>query len=287
MGGSSASDTQTVKTEPWSGAQPYLQSAMDIAGNLAQTPTPNYPYQTTAPLNELQANSLAAKANYGINATAPLIAGYQSGAQRMMSADDVANNPNVQGMLGVNERLVNRNLNENVLPMLGDQAVQAGQYGGSGHGVAQGIAMRGTQEALANANAQTLLTSYGQGLGAQAQALGQSGNTLGLGFIPSQTGAEVGGTMQAQDQALRDEAYNRWMYPYQEPWDRLERAMGTIGQASGMGGTTTSPNPNQGNQFVSGLGGAMTGAKIGSAIAPGYGTAAGAAIGGISGLLMG
>jgi len=282
MGGSSASDIQTIKTEPWGPAQPYLQSAMEIAGNLAQTPTPAYQGQRYAPLNELQANSLAAKANYGINATAPQIAGYQSGAQRMMNADDVANNSNVQGMLGVNQQLLNRNLQEQILPNLGDQAVQAGQYGGSGHGVASGIAARGTQEALANANASTMLDAYGKGLGAQSNALGQANNTLGLGFIPSLTGAEVGQTMQQQDQQYLDQAYQQYMHPYEEPWQRLNRAMGTILPAAGLGGTQTQPNPNQGNTAAGMLGGAMTGAKIGSAIAPGIGTA----IGGIGGSLL-
>jgi len=280
---SGSGSTQTITTEPWAPARPYLQSAMEIAGNLAQTPTPAYTGQRYSPLNELQANSMAAKANYGINATAPQIAGYQSGAQRMMNADDVANNSNVQGMLGVNQRLLNRNLQEQILPNLGDQAVQAGQYGGSGHGVASGIAARGTQEALANANASTMLDAYGKGLGAQSNALGQAGGTLGLGFIPSTTGMEVGQTMQQQNQQFLDRAYQQYMHPYEEPWERLQRAMGVITPAAGLGASETRPNPNQGNSMAGMLGGAMTGAKLGTAIAPGIGTA----IGGIAGGLFG
>jgi len=282
---SGSGSTQTITTKPWDKAQPYLESAMDIAGNLAQTPTPAYPYQQTAPMNALQHNALAAKANYGINATAPLIAGYQSGAQRMMNADDVANNANVQGMLGVNQRLLNRNLQEQILPNLGDQAVQAGQYGGSGHGVASGIAARGTQEALANANASTMLDAYGKGLGAQSNALGQAGGTLGLGFIPSSTGAEVGQTMQQQDQMQRDEAYQRYMHPYNEPWERLQRAMGVIQPAAGLGSQQTGPNPNQSNPMAGALGGASSGFALGNAMFPGVGGLVGTGLGGLLGVL--
>jgi len=188
-------------------------------------------------------------------------------------------------MLGVNQRMLNRNLQENILPSLGDQSIQAGQYGGSGHGVATGIAARGTQEALANANASTMMGAYGQGLGAQAQALGQAGNTLGLGFIPSQTGAEVGGTMQAQDQQFRDEAYQRFMHPYNEPWERLNRAMGVLQPAAGLGNQQTMPNPNQSNPIAGAMGGAMTGASIGSVV-PGIGTGIGAIGGGLLGLFQ-
>ena len=43
----------------------------------------------------------------------------------------------------------------------------SGQLGSSRQGIAEGLAARGTQEALANANAQTMMDAYGKGLGAQ------------------------------------------------------------------------------------------------------------------------
>lgn len=285
MGGASGSDTQTIKTEPWSKAQPYLESAMSIAGNLAQTPVPNYPYQRSSPMNALQQNALASKANYGINAAAPMIANTQSAWSRALNADDVANNPLVQGQLQVNQNLLNRNLQENILPSLGDQAIRAGGYGGSGQGVAEGIAARGTQEALANQNATTMLQAYGQGLGAQSNAMGQSQNQLGLGFIPSATGMEVGQTMRAEDQKLMDEAYQRFMHPYEGPWTRLNRAMGVIQPAAGLGSQQTSPNPNQSNPLAGALGGAAVGYDLLPALMGSMTGPTGALVGGGLGLL--
>ena len=53
------------------------------------------------------------------------------------------------------------------------------RLGSSRHGMMQGKAIGDTMAGLANTNASTMLNAYGQGLGAQQGALGQTGQMLG------------------------------------------------------------------------------------------------------------
>ena len=50
--------------------------------------------------------------------------------------------------IGVLQNLLNQNLQENLLPGISQTANAAGQLGGARQGVAQGLAIRGTQQAL-------------------------------------------------------------------------------------------------------------------------------------------
>lgn len=93
--------------------------------------------------------------------------------------------------VGAVQNLLNRNLSENLLPQLAQGANAAGQLGGARQGIGQGIALRGTSEALANTSAdiyaQDLLRrqSAAQAQGALSQgALGQLPMALNLGLSP-------------------------------------------------------------------------------------------------------
>lgn len=84
--------------------------------------------------------------------------------------------------------LLNRNLSENLLPQIGSQAQMAGGFGGGRQGIAQGVALRGTQEALASGAtdimAQDLLRRQ-QAAGAYS-GLQAQGASAGLGYLPQQ-----------------------------------------------------------------------------------------------------
>jgi len=78
------------------------------------------------------------------------------------------------------QNLLNRNLSENLLPQISQSANAAGQLGGSRQGVAQGIAMRGTQEALYNGAGGFLQQDLARRQAAAGQQAGiQSGAALG------------------------------------------------------------------------------------------------------------
>lgn len=93
-----------------------------------------------------------------------------------------------QQQIGAVQSLLNRNLTENLLPAIGSQAQLTGGFGGGRQGVAEGIALRGTQEALSNTSADILSQDLlRRQQAAQAQgALSSAGAQAGLSFLPQQ-----------------------------------------------------------------------------------------------------
>jgi len=95
-------------------------------------------------------------------------------------------NPYTQNVTDQMAKLGARNLSENLLPAVSDQFVRAGQFGGSRMGEFGSRALRDTQEAVLNQQAQALQSGYGQALGAsqadlarQAQLAGTAGSIAG------------------------------------------------------------------------------------------------------------
>lgn len=134
-------------------------------------------YQNVAPAYNQAANAVGASAGAQAGAAGTALGNYNF----LSNAADVSNNPYVQGQIGANERSVMKNFMESALPQVNQGAQQVNALGSSRHGMMQGQAMGDAAESLANTNASTMLSAYGQGLGAQQGALGQLGN-LQAGF---------------------------------------------------------------------------------------------------------
>jgi hypothetical protein len=221
---------------------------------MGQTPTPYFPgmgYVPPSALTQLgvqgmQDVGMLSHGNYGF----------------LSKAADVANNPYVQDMLRVNREEVEQNL----MPTAVGHAGGLGMLGSSADALMRGRVAEG----LSRTNAQTLLGAYGQGLGAQQGALGQTGALMNAYQMPGQV---VEGYQQ---RALQD-AMARFGYQYQEPWQRMAQtgqAMGllaplgvnnTSGQNMGM---SVSQNPN----YQSGVGAMAQGAIGGGLMGYGMGT---------------
>lgn len=225
---------------------------------LAQTPMEMFPGQTYAGQDPLQAEALGMREQYarGLGGMVdPAMAAWQS----TLSAPDVASNPYVQGMLEQQQRLAGRNLQENILPSIQSGAIGAGQLGSSRQGVAEGLAARGTQEALLNQAADTQMNAYLAGLGQQQFGLGATPGMIGLGQMPADILSGVGGERRVEEQLAIDEAMRRHQFEQEEPWQRYERFAGTYFPAtSGYGETTTkqsqTPSAFQVGSQLAGLG---------------------------------
>jgi len=74
--------------------------------------------------------------------------------------------------------------------------------------------------------------------------------------------ADVGGVRQGQGQAQLSDLVNRWNFAQNQPQNQLNAFMGNVG--GGYGGTTSSTVPYYSNMGAGILGGAATGAGIGS-----------------------
>ena len=92
----------------------------------------------------------------------------------------------------------------------------------------------------------------------------------------------MGANHQNFQQALLDSAYQQWLEKQNDPYRKLDIYSALIGSAPRQ--SSTSSSGGRSNPFTSALGGAATGASLGSAI-PVIGTGIGAAIGGGLGLL--
>lgn len=182
------------------------------------------------------------------------------------------------------------------LNRIGDQARSAGAFGGSRQGIAEGTAIgeaaRSAGELSANLRSQAfntgaalMQTDQGRALQAQLanQAAGLQGQQLGLSAAGqlqniasgAQTARQqdaailesIGSAKQAQQQALLDEAYNRWLEARNYPIEMLNLRLGaTTATPYSTTQTTTGTRTGGGSSsnFLSGLGAA---ASIGSSLA--------------------
>ena len=263
MGGKSSGGggDQQVQTEavPWSGAQPHLQNIMSSAGSLYSQGGPGYyPGQTFAGRDPLSDQAQNLRLNYATNSMPGQIYDAQRAQSFALNSPDAANNPYVQNMMQSNQYMANRNLSENLLPQIAGGAVASGQMGGSRQGIAEGLAMRGTQEALANANAGMMLDAYGKGLGAQSNALQMAPQTMGMGLQPMDIMSGVGAYNTGIDTQALDSDMQRWNYNQNLPWDTLGKYSSIVSGNNQWGQNQTSEGGGS-SPLAGALGGAATG----------------------------
>jgi hypothetical protein len=251
-------------------------SALNAAGGPGY-----YPGQTFAGRDPLSDQAQNLKLNYATSSMPGQIYDAQRAQSFALNSPDAANNPYVQNMMQSNQFMANRNLSENLLPQIAGGAVASGQMGGSRQGIAEGLAMRGTQEALANANAQTMMDAYGKGLGAQQGALALAPQTMGMGMQPMDVMGQVGQYNQGIDQQALSADMDRWNYNQQAPYDALN-FYNNIVQGNNAWGSSTTAEGGGSSPIAGALGGGLLGASAASTpfFASGGGAALGTAMGG-------
>lgn len=97
--------------------------------------------------------------------------------------------PYQQGVLDVIAKQGARNLQENILPNVSDAFIRAGQFGSSRMGEFGSRAVRDTQEAILNAQAQAAQQGYGQALAASQADLARQAQLAGT--VGSISGADL------------------------------------------------------------------------------------------------
>ena len=310
----------TSTTGPWGPISGYLQQLAGDVSGMGNRSTPYFPGQGyVSPSSATQqgvnmgmsampyyqgAASQAAGASPTFNTSANMAMGAiptQQGINNvslgnygfLSNAADVANNPYVQGQLGANQRQVTQALNEQWLPQINSGAQEVNALGSTRHGVAQAQGIERAANQLANTNASTMLGAYGQGLTAQQNALGQTGNVLANQLAPAQAagyagqqqlagagaqgqaagylgqGAEsalgYGQNVEGYQQQALDDAINRFNYQYEEPWQRAQNVGNLIGNLFGNYGTTTSSQTGTSQQAQNQTGRSSGfGAKVGT-----------------------
>lgn len=169
-------------------------------------------------------------------------------------------NPYLGGIADDITRRTTNNLTRNILPQIGRNSVAAGGYGGSRQGIAEGLAMSETSDALAGQLANLYGTQFNsdRNYGLQSDALdlnvynanqgwtrqGQQDQINLLGNLLGWNQNAIGNATTAQNTPM-----NYW-----------QQFGNTGAQLGGLGGTNS--QNMQGNPYLSAIGGAMTGYNL-------------------------
>lgn len=268
MGGG-GQNTTTQKSDPWVGQQPYLQDIFSQAQKQYQQPGPQYfPGQTLAPPTPQtqQAQQMAQQA-----ATGPMQnlanAGAWGSNYALTTAVDPSSNPFFQSAVQGAIRPAVQAFTDagGPLSQIRNDAVSAGQYGGTRQGIGEGIATSRLQQQVLDTAAGMGNTAYNEGLTAQGRALAFLPQTQQAVMAPATTLDTVGQQVQQQQQSAINDAIARWNYQQTLPQQKLSQFQNIVQGQYGGQATTTAPTP-RGNPIMGGLGGALGGVALATAI---------------------
>lgn len=199
----------------------------------------------------------------GATSIGGMVSPFQESWQRNLGASqDVANNPAVMAQMQANEQALNQNLQRNMLPGIQQGAIQGGGMNNARQGVAQGVAIGDTQNALANANAGTMMNAYNSGLQAEQAAMGQSGNLMNMVGMPSQMQLGAGQVGEGYDQRALQDAMNRYYFPSAENERRISYGTSIMGGMPQYG-EQIGEQPNPGYTSLGNIAGQVLGGYLG------------------------
>lgn len=285
--GAQAAPTQTTQQV----LSPQQTQLMDLAMPGVQQFAANVPqrYQgsTVAPFDpsQTQGQSMA----LGSAGAQQTIADNAAGTSNFYTGGNIwdpANNPALSGSIDAAVRPINQALTESTLPAIRQDAISTGNFGGSRQGIAEGLASRGASQAAGDAASKIAEQEYQTNVDAQIKALGLTPQTQQAQLAPATTVSGVGDVRQGQTQAGINQDVGNFNYDQYAPFLQSQEILSLLQGLPGGGTVTTGSTPNSQPGAMSALGGAATGATLGSAVMPGIGTAAGAGIGALLPFLL-
>lgn len=218
----------------------------------------------------LQAASTDAQAAQGAGTLAAQMYGQNFQNAQTMAQQDLAR--------GLTAQQANQTAGLNA----NQQNIQAQQYN-------QQAGLTGNQQNITaqQANQQAGLTAANLGLNGLTLAGQMAQGAQKANYSDLSALGDVGSQLQGYNQQGLDLAQQHWQDARNYPLEQLGVMQSVMGSTP-YGGTTitsgVSPS-SKGNPAMGALGGAASGAATGSMVAPGWGTAAGAVIGGIGGYM--
>ena len=127
----------------------------------------------------------------------------------LQAAGDWQNNPALQAQMQQIAQNAQQNFQENVMPSLRTNAVQAGQAGSSRQGIAEGIAARDMSRNVSQQQTGLLANAYNQAIGANQAALQGAGTAMQNMLAPSSVFGSVGAQQRDIEQQLLDQKLMR------------------------------------------------------------------------------
>jgi hypothetical protein len=172
-----------------------------------------------------------------------------------MDTSIFGNNPYIKQQAQSIQDLSNQNLQQNVLPGIGQGAQAAGQYGGTRQGIAQGVAAGNAQTGVNAAVSNLYGNAYGQDQNFYTQQRGQdqSGAQLGANIYNMGVSGNLG---------IGQGQYNLGQTYQNAPLSALQQYSNVISPYSGLN-STQATTASQGGGALGVMGGALAGAQIG------------------------
>jgi hypothetical protein len=306
MGSSSQPPPQQITTtqrqnDPWTGAQPYINSALGSALNLYGSGIGYVPFggNRMASLDPRVTSGLAMQeqlATNNLGGTPDVLAGIGTATQQLQNygitpqqqqlLDSISgqNNPYLENVLAAN--------NEHIGDRINAAMSGAGRYGSGMHTDTMARALaQSADPILAQDYTQRrqLQSDILQGGAQRAGQWAQLAPTLDQAqYAPAQNLAAIGQFYTDRNQQDINNQIQLWNQSQARDWEQLARYNAIISGTGALGGTstgTTSTPLPQSSTTSRLFGGALAGAGLGSAILPGIGTGIGALGGGLLGLL--
>jgi len=254
----------------------FLQSAQDIWQNQGQWPQ-YFPDSTVAGLNPNITGSWDMSTGYGVP-YAQAAGGLGLGAlgQAVRGANPL-NNPFFGGTLDALIRPATQQLTQTVLPQIDSGAIDAGGFGGSRQGIAQGNAINSWQQNVLDTSQKFGSEAYGQGLESLGRAMAMAPGIQQMANVPASIMGQTGDAQRAYEQQMIQDQIDRWNYGQTQPMDMLNWYAGLVGNP--LGGTTTSTqDAGRSGGWVNTLGNALAMGGLGASI-PGWGAGPGSMFG--------
>lgn len=273
----------TTTADPWSGVADYLKGGYQQASNLYGQGAPSYyPGQTVAPLSGYSQSAIDQQAQRAMQGSPLTTAGQNQLTNTLNGSYLNAGNPYFSGAVNAAIRPVTEQFQNTVIPGINSTFSDAGRFGSGAQQSALNQAGTDYQRNIGDISSNMAYQNYSD----------ERANQLKAGLLAPQMAqqdyfdigqlGQAGGAIDTQNQNLINADINKYNYNTQAPWNFLSDYIGLLSNAP-WGQSTVTPQQRV-NPVTSGLGGALSGAALGSAI-PGLGTLLGAGIGGGAGLL--
>lgn len=279
MGGGSTNTVQ--KSDPWSGAQPYLLDLMSQAQGLYNKGSSYAPFSTVAPFSPTTQLGLQLTQDRALNGS-PVIGAADTQVQNLLNPS-LQNNPIygydnaiASGQTLMSNPYIDSNFHDAAGQIANEVNSQFGSAGRTGSTLNQDTLERnlnnlastmygqnyqnetGLQQQAANA----IQGAYGQGNQQSLLAATQAPTLANQDYTDLQNLLQAGGAQDQQSQAQLNDLTNRYNYSQQQPWNLLQQYAGIVNGMGGLGGTQTSSQTQPNNNTMSLIGSGLSTAAM-------------------------
>lgn len=140
-----------------------------------------------------------------------------------------------------------------IMAQIRSGARDAGQFGGSRQGIAEGVAAGRYFDSVGDASAQVANNAYQQGLGTFSNTLGNLGNITQAGLSPSTVMGGVGAQQDTLEQMLKDYEAEAAMWDLNSGWTPLQNYANIVFGGANPTAVSTSKTSSSPLQIIASL----------------------------------